>query len=147
MKKIYLLFTLLLTMFGATTAFAQDDLIVEISSKTGTWTAAGSPAYANEWATYEKEPEIKIKNLTGENNMCFWDNTKTNLQFYNSQSYSGTSKTYRISVSSGYTCPYSFVLYFIISLHTTGFFHNPPGEPRFMRICSDVMLKTFNMQF
>ena len=102
MKKIYLLFTLLLTMFGATTAFAQDDLIVEISSKTGTWTAAGSPAYANEWATYEKEPEIKIKNLTGENNMCFWDNTKTNLQFYNSQSYSGTSKTYRISVSSGY---------------------------------------------
>ncbi len=102
MRKIYLFFTLLLTMIGATTTQAQDDLVIEISSKTGTWTAAGSPAYANEWATYEESPKITIKNLTGENNMCFWDANKTYLQFYNSQSYSGTSKTYRISVSSGY---------------------------------------------
>lgn len=101
MKKIYLLFTLLLTMLGTATA-QTDDIVVEVSSKTGTWTAAGSPAYANEWATYEESPKITIKNLTGENNMCFWDANKTYLQFYNSQSYSGTSKTYRISVSSGY---------------------------------------------
>lgn len=101
MKKIYLLFTLLLTMLGTATA-QTDDIVVEVSSKTGTWTAAGSPAYANEWATYEESPKITIKNQTGENNMCFWDANKTYLQFYNSQSYSGTSKTYRISVSSGY---------------------------------------------
>ena len=101
MKKIYLLFTLLLTMFGVTTAQA-DDIVVEISSRTGTWTQGSSVAWAKEWATDNENPRVTITNLTGENNMAYWDKDKINLQFYNAVAFSGTYKTYRIAVSSGY---------------------------------------------
>lgn len=101
MKKIYLLFTLLLTMLGTATA-QTDDIVVEVSSKTGTWTQGSSVAWAKEWATDEENPRITITNLTGENNMAYWDKDKIYLQFYNAVSFSGTSKTYRIAASSGY---------------------------------------------
>ena len=101
MKKIYLLFTLLLTMIGTATA-QTDDIVVEVSSKTGTWTQGSSVAWAKEWATDEENPRITITNLTGENNMAYWDKDKIYLQFYNAVSFSGTSKTYRIAASSGY---------------------------------------------
>lgn len=103
MKKIYLFFTLLLAFAGVTQTWAADDeIIVEITSKTGEWTAGSSVSWAKEWATYNENPRITIKITTGENNMAYWDNPKTNIQFYNSTAYSGTSKTYNISVSAGY---------------------------------------------
>ena len=99
MKKLYFLFTLLLSMIGATNALAEE-ITVEINSRTGEWTAGTSVSWAKEWATVSEDPRITIKNLTGENNMAYWD--KVNIQFYNSQAYSGTSKTYEFRVSAGY---------------------------------------------
>jgi len=91
MKKFYFLFALLLTLFGVTTAQAQDDeVIVEINHNGGTWTGASSTAYAKEWTSNNKDYEVKIN--CANNNMSFFDGT--NIQFYSAlgaaQSYNYT---------------------------------------------------------
>ena len=97
MKKFYLLFAMLFTVM---TAFAQEEVTVNINSKTGEWTAGSAATWAYEWATYSDAPQVTIANVEKRNNMAYWDGT--NIQFYNSVSYSGTQQTYRISVSVGY---------------------------------------------
>ncbi len=94
MKKFYFLFALLLTFFGVTTVQAQDDeVVVEISKNTGGWTAAGSPAYANEYETKDKTHGIRVK--CGVNNMTFWDGTW--LSIYSAY---GSSQSYDYTVTS-----------------------------------------------
>ena len=98
MKKFYVFLTLLAAMLcsGVNTAIAQDSELIEfaINSKTGDWTAAGSPAWAKEWATTNKE--IIIKHSKGNNNMAFWDAAKLNIQFYSSVGGSTSNEDYYI---------------------------------------------------
>lgn len=98
MKKFYVFLALLATMLcgGVSTAVAQDGELIEfaINSKTGDWTAAGSPAWAKEWATTNKE--IIIKHSKGNNNMAFWDAAKLNIQFYSSVGGSTSNEDYYI---------------------------------------------------
>ena len=124
MKKIYILFVSLLALLGGfTPAFAQDDeVVLEISRKTGNWTASGSPAYASEYATskYSAEaatPGVRIQHWNRSNghnnNMYFYDGT--NLGIYSS--YGGTaSEDYRIYPSKGYYV-YGISLDFIPGKH------------------------------
>ncbi len=94
MKKFYFLLLALFSFMGITTAMAQDDeIVVEISKNTGGWTASGSPAYANEYETKDKEHGIRIK--CANNNMTFWDGTW--LSIYSALS---SSQTYDYTVTS-----------------------------------------------
>ena len=94
MKKIYFLLALFLSFFGAAAVQAQDDeIVVEISKNTGGWTASGSPAYANEYETKDKEHGIRIKCV--HNNMTFWDGTW--LSIYSAYS---SSQTYDYTITS-----------------------------------------------
>jgi len=99
MKKIYFFLALLLPLLGSTKASAEE-IVVNINSKTGEWTAGSAATWAYEWATYSEAPRVTVKNDENRNNMAYWD--KNNIQFYNSVSYSGTSQSYTISVSNGY---------------------------------------------
>lgn len=104
MKKIYFLFALLLSFVGVTNVFAQDaeEVVLTINNTTGTWTASGSPAYANEYATFAQEPGITIRhtNRSGghNNNMTF---TNGNLTMYSA--FSGTvSEDYWLIPTKGW---------------------------------------------
>lgn len=101
MKKIYFLFALLLSFVGVTHVLA-DDVVLTINNTTGTWTASGSPAYANEYATFAQEPGITIRhtNRSGghNNNMTF---TNGNLTMYSA--FSGTvSEDYWLIPTKGW---------------------------------------------
>ena len=124
MKKIYLLFALLLSFLGVTQVVAQDDdaVVLEISKRNGNWTASGSPAYANEFATKEYSaekatPGVRIQHWDRggghRNNMYFWDGV--NLGIYSAFG-STTSEDYRIYPSKGYYV-YGISLDFIPGKH------------------------------
>ena len=124
MKKFYLLFALLLSFVGVTQVVAQDDdvVVLEISKRNGNWTASGSPAYANEFATknYSAEkatPGVRIQHWDRggghRNNMYFWDGT--NLGIYSAFG-STVSEDYRIYPSKGYYV-YGISLDFIPGKH------------------------------
>lgn len=104
MKKTYTLLFMLLGLLLSWTSpvQAQDDELIEfaINSKTGDWTASGSPSWANEWATTNKE--ITIRHSKGNNNMAFWDAAKLNIQFYSSVGGSTTNEDYYIIPSKDY---------------------------------------------
>lgn len=124
MKKIYLLFALLLSFMGVTQVVAQDDdaVVLEISKRNGNWTASGSPAYANEFATKEYSaekatPGVRIQHWDRggghRNNMYFWDGV--NLGIYSAFG-STISEDYRIYPSKGYYV-YGISLDFIPGKH------------------------------
>ena len=124
MKKFYLLFALLLSFVGVTQVVAQDEdvVVLEISKRNGNWTASGSPAYANEFATknYSAEkatPGVRIQHWDRggghRNNMYFWDGI--NLGIYSAFG-STTSEDYRIYPSKGYYV-YGISLDFIPGKH------------------------------
>lgn len=124
MKKFYLILSLLLAFGGVTQLMAQDKTItLEISKKTGSWTASGSPAYASEYATYNYSttditPGVRIQHWTHDNNdhrnnMYFYDNQ--NLGLYST--YGSTKwENYRIYPSRGYYVS-NFTLDFIPGKH------------------------------
>ena len=124
MKKFYLLFALLLSFAGVTQVMAQDDetVVLEISKKTGNWTASGSPAYASEYATAnysaeEATPGVRIQHWDRggghRNNMYFYDGT--NLGIYSAFG-STVSEDYRIYPSKGWYV-YGISLDFIPGKH------------------------------
>ena len=100
MKKFYLFFIMLLSFVGVTNVQAQDDEYrVEISKNTGSWTASGSPAYANEYETKDKEHGVRIK--CANNNMTFYDGTW--LSLYTAVAGNGQSYEYNVtSISSSF---------------------------------------------
>lgn len=108
MKKFYFILSLLLALGGVTQLMAQETVTLNINKKTGDWTASGSPAYANEYATNnysdtEITPGVRIQhwNRSGghNNNMYFYDNM--NLGIYSALG-STVSEDYRIYPSRGY---------------------------------------------
>lgn len=103
MKKIYSVMILLLGLFIALPAAAQDEVTLTISAKTGDWTAAGSPVYANEYATAAQNPGVTILHVTRSgdhrNNMYFYDGT--NLGIYSTFG-STESEDYWITPTAGW---------------------------------------------
>lgn len=106
MKRLYLLLTLLLPLFGA--VHAQDEVTIKVDKTTGDWLYA-NPArtWASQWQTNDDvTPAILIRESSnnnggnGANNMAYWDGT--NIEFFNCIGGNGTSDTYKISVSDGY---------------------------------------------
>ncbi|MBP5514061.1 MAG: discoidin domain-containing protein [Bacteroidaceae bacterium] len=113
MKKIYLLFTLLLTMLGATTAFAQDEATIHVTMNDGkwiAWNANESNPWARSWYSTttpaisivcmqggNKSVDIRGKEINNSaNNMSVWDATRTELMFFTNYG------TYEITVEEGW---------------------------------------------
>ncbi len=114
MKKIYLLFTLLLTMLGtATTMFAQDEVSIPVNMNNGKWTdwnGRESNPWARSWYS-TTTPAISILCIQGgntstdirgnvckssANNMSVWDESRTELMFFTNYG------TYEIMVEEGW---------------------------------------------
>lgn len=112
MKKFYLILSMLLALGGVTQMMAQDEAItLEISKKTGTWTAASSPAYGSEFTTsgysvteIAQKPGVRIQSWSNNgahpNNMYLYDNE--NLGLYTSRGGATQSEDYRIYPGRGY---------------------------------------------
>ena len=106
MKRFYFFLTLLFSVVGIVNVSAQEesDLVtLTISAKTGDWTASGSPAYANEYATTKQDPGVTILHVNRSgghnNNMYFYDGE--NLGIYSALG-STTSENYWITPSDGW---------------------------------------------
>ena len=112
MKKFYLILSMLLALGGVTQVMAQDEAItLEISKKTGTWTASSSPAYGSEFTTsgysvteIAQKPGVRIQSWSNNgahpNNMYLYDND--NLGLYTSRGGATQSEDYRIYPGRGY---------------------------------------------
>ena len=112
MKKLYLFFTLLLTMLGATTMRAQDEVTIPVNMTYGKWIQWNSNE-SNPWArTWNSttEPKISIcckqggnsttdirgNSFSGANNMSVWGDARTDLMFFTNYG------TYEIMVEEGW---------------------------------------------
>ncbi len=127
MKKIYSFILLQMGLFlmGTMPAAAQDEVTLQINGRTGTWTASGSPAYANEYATASQNPGVRIQhwNRSGghNNNMYFYDGN--NLGIYSAFG-STESEDYRIYPSAGWYVK-AVSLDFVTGVHPN--YSNPGG--------------------
>lgn len=127
MKRIYsFIITLIALCLGASMPVsAQEEVTLDISARTGDWTASGSPAYASEYATASQNPGVRIQHWSRgndhRNNMYFYDGT--NLGIY---SAFGTteSEDYRIYPTAGWYVK-AVSLDFVTGVH--GSYPNPGG--------------------
>ncbi|MBQ8968660.1 MAG: discoidin domain-containing protein [Bacteroidaceae bacterium] len=117
MKKLYFLFALLLSMLGATTAFAQDDVVtIQVNKDNGQWTVCNSAkTWATQWRSYST-PTITITNVSsagannattvrgtavkGNNNMAYYNGS--DVQFFTGQAGTVTPQTYQIEADFGW---------------------------------------------
>ncbi len=112
MKKLYLLFTLLLSMLGATTAFAQDEVTIPVDMNNGrwvqwngnstfpfarTWNSTTTPAISVCCTTGgNSTTDIRGNSFNGANNMSAYGDAMVNLMFFSNLS------TYQIMVEEGW---------------------------------------------
>ena len=121
MKKLYFLFMMLLTMLGATTAFAQDEVTIPVNMDYGkwiSWNGNESNPWARTWFS-STTPAISIctaigssnnaqnfvedirgKQFYAANNMSSWGTARKDLMFFTR--FSSNDAPYEITVAEGW---------------------------------------------
>lgn len=118
MKKLYFFFVMLLSLCGATTAFAQTEVTLTLDMDNGKWVQWNgneSNPYARTWNStttpklsicsrnggFSDVVDIRGNKANGANNMAPWGDNKKQLMFYNQYGSAGFGK-YEIAVENGW---------------------------------------------